>query len=207
MKRTGRILLFLSFLSLVHCGQGLASKKFSASEEASNSVSHLNTNSTTGSTQRSLPPGSRSEAIQFQVESCDLSTAACQIVERINQIRRSYRLSTLKIYKACELAAQGHAQDMAIFQYFSHRGRNGSTPAQRLEAYGTYDYVVSENIAVGDDDIDAIVQSWMDSPGHRENILDPYLTHTGVGVAISSGNTTGFGNDIYYVQCFVSNDM
>lgn len=199
MKRAGRILIFLSFLGLVHCGQGLTAKKFSSSERSSITT----VNNTNG--QVSFR-GNSSQEIQSQVTaSCDASEASCQVVQKINEIRAMYKLSVLKIYKGCELAAQEHAYDMAFFQYFDHRGRDGSTPMQRLDRYGVFGFAVSENIAVGDDDIEKIVQSWMDSPGHRANILDPQLTHTGVGIALSEGNSTGYGNDIYYVQCFVAN--
>lgn len=87
-------------------------------------------------------------------------------------------------------AAQAHSQSMAFGDYFQHVGPGGVTPAARLRAVGYISshvgFEVGENIAWGTLSLAtprAIVASWMASPGHRANILDPHYRETGIGVS------------------------
>jgi serralysin len=88
-------------------------------------------------------------------------------------------------------AAQGHSESMASGNYFSHEGPGGSTPLSRMRAAGyiynsSIGYEVGENIAWATLWLatpKAIVASWMSSPGHRQNILDPNYRDTGMGVS------------------------
>ncbi len=70
-------------------------------------------------------------------------------------------------------AAQAHAADMAAKGFFSHRGSNGSTMAQRITAQGYGKCFMAENIASGQQGEAEVLTTWMNSPGHRANILDP----------------------------------
>jgi uncharacterized protein YkwD len=87
-------------------------------------------------------------------------------------------------------AAQAHSRSMAFDDYFQHVGPGGVTPAARLRAVGYISshvgFEVGENIAWGTLSLStprAIVASWMASPGHRANILDPHYRETGIGVS------------------------
>jgi uncharacterized protein YkwD len=88
-------------------------------------------------------------------------------------------------------AAQAHSQSMAFGDYFEHVGPSGQTPLARLRAVGYISsshvgFEVGENIAWGTLSLStprAIVASWMASPGHRANILDPHYRETGIGVS------------------------
>ncbi len=87
-------------------------------------------------------------------------------------------------------AAQAHSRSMAFGDYFQHVGPGGATPAARLRAVGYISshvgFEVGENIAWGALWLAtprAIVASWMASPGHRANILDPHYRETGIGVS------------------------
>ncbi len=87
-------------------------------------------------------------------------------------------------------AAQAHSRSMAFGDYFQHVGPGGATPAARLRAVGYISshvgFEVGENIAWGTLWLAtprAIVASWMASPGHRANILDPSYRETGIGVS------------------------
>ncbi len=80
-------------------------------------------------------------------------------------------------------AAKNKAMDILAKQYFDHIAPDGRGPSDFVENTG-YDYVtIGENLALGNftDDKD-LVQGWMESPGHRENILDPKFTEIGVAV-------------------------
>jgi len=88
-------------------------------------------------------------------------------------------------------AAQAHSRSMAFDDYFEHVGPRGQTPLARMRAVGYISssragFEVGENIAWGTLSLatpHAIVASWMASPGHRANILDPHYRETGIGVS------------------------
>lgn len=82
------------------------------------------------------------------------------------------------------IAAQRHADDMAAHDYFSHVSQDGRTFDERIRAAG-YDSPGAENIAAGQQDVDAVMAAWMDSPGHRANILNCDLGSVGLA---RSGN-------------------
>lgn len=85
--------------------------------------------------------------------------------------------------EALTAAAQAKAEDMASKGYFSHAGPDGEEPWVWIERAG-YEYrYAGENLAVRFDDSKNIVDAWMNSPGHRANIVKPQYAHIGVGVA------------------------
>jgi len=92
--------------------------------------------------------------------------------------------------------ALGHAADMAQHAYFEHEDLAGRSPAQRVRAAGYADKLVGENIAYGPKSIDEVVQGWLDSPGHCENIMDPRFAQ--MGIAYASGQQSRRG--LYWVQ-------
>jgi uncharacterized protein YkwD len=78
-------------------------------------------------------------------------------------------------------AAQGHSDDMAAHDYFSHTSLNGATAQDRAEAAG-FTGLVGENIAAGQTTADDVMAAWMASEGHRANILNCDYTVIGVGL-------------------------
>lgn len=79
-------------------------------------------------------------------------------------------------------AAQSHAEDMVENDYLSHTGLDGSTPADRALEVG-YDYAfIAENIAQGYYTEEDVLEAWMNSPGHADNILDDRAEDFGLGV-------------------------
>jgi uncharacterized protein YkwD len=95
--------------------------------------------------------------------------------------------------------ALGHASDMASNNYFEHEDLSGHTPADRVRAVGYREKLVGENIAFGPRTAEEVVQGWMDSPGHCENIMDPRFME--MGVAYASGHAK---RGLYWVQVFAS---
>ena len=79
--------------------------------------------------------------------------------------------------------ALGHANDMAEKNYFEHVDPAGQSPADRVRAVGYSEKLVGENIAYGPKSVDEVVQGWLDSPGHCENIMDPRFVEMGIGLA------------------------
>jgi uncharacterized protein YkwD len=109
----------------------------------------------------------------------------------INRERVRHGENPLRPNKRLRRAAQAHTESMAFGDYFEHVGPAGATPAARLRAAGYISsshvgFEVGENIAWGTLRLAtprAIVASWMTSPGHRANILDPRYRETGIGVS------------------------
>ena len=97
-----------------------------------------------------------------------------------------------------EKVAAQHASDMAINDYFSHTGHDGSTPAQRVAHAGYRWRMTGENIAAGQLSPEAAVEGWIKSPGHCENLMNG--GYSGMGVAAAVNSTSKMG--LYWVQEF-----
>lgn len=97
-------------------------------------------------------------------------------------------------------AAQGHAEDMATQDYFSHDSLDGRTPWDRIRATGYVFTTAGENIAAGYPTPEQVVQGWLESPGHCSNIMNGRFRELGVGHATSS--TSRYR--VYWVQNFGS---
>jgi uncharacterized protein YkwD len=102
--------------------------------------------------------------------------------------------------RALSRAASGHAADMARRNYFGHTSLNGATSLRRIRWAGYRPRRFAENIAAGQGTPEDVVRVWMDSPGHRANILDCSLREIGVGFA--SNPRARFNQ--YWVQDFGS---
>jgi uncharacterized protein YkwD len=95
-------------------------------------------------------------------------------------------------------AAALHAQDMAQHSYFSHTGRDGSTPAQRVQR-ARYPYrSTGENIAGGQRTPEDAVAGWIKSPPHCANLMNAGFTEMGVAFAINDKSEMG----VYWAQVF-----
>jgi uncharacterized protein YkwD len=130
---------------------------------------------------------------------------AARALELINQVRasgtrcgqRSFApTSPVTLSATLATVALGHAADMAEHDYFEHEDLTGRSPAQRVRAGGYEDKLVGENIAYGPNSIDEVVQGWLDSPDHCENIMDPRFTE--MGIAYAPGQVSRRG--LYWVQ-------
>jgi len=104
-----------------------------------------------------------------------------QVFDLTNQRRSQQGLSPLTLNLTLNDVAEKHSQDMATRNYFSHQGLDGSQPWDRMRAEGYVYSRAAENIAFGQPTPQAVVDAWMNSPGHRQNILDPNLKDIGVG--------------------------
>ncbi|MDO5092887.1 MAG: CAP domain-containing protein [Propionibacteriaceae bacterium] len=119
---------------------------------------------------------------------------ATQVLTLVNQHRTSAGCSPLTLDARLSQAAAAHSQDMAANNYFSHSSQDGRNPFQRMEAAG-YPSPGAENIAMGYPDAQAVVTGWMNSDGHRANILNCSLTTMGLGTADSA-------QGVYWTQVF-----
>lgn len=128
----------------------------------------------------------------------DITKAALE--NFVNQTRQSLGLRSLTENEKLNLAAQAKAEHMVQYQYFSHTSPNGVSPwFWFVQAGYNYKYA-GENLAIGFFDSQEVYQAWLDSPSHRENIVNP--NYTEVGTAVVKG--FGQGNTIIVVQEFGS---
>lgn len=94
---------------------------------------------------------------------------------------------------ALHCAAQNHSLDMGQRDYFDHYSPEGDGPGERFEEAGYAGSTWGENIAWGYGSPEAVVEGWMNSPGHCANIMNPNFTETGVGYYEGSLWTQTFG--------------
>ena len=121
-----------------------------------------------------------------------------ELLRLTNIERQNAGLSALTLSSQLGQAAQNHAEDMANNNYFSHTGLNSSRPSERAEAAGyNYSYV-GENISAGRTTPSETINGWMNSTGHRENILNSNYTEIGFGYAYSDHSDY----NRYWVQVF-----
>lgn len=119
------------------------------------------------------------------------------MVELINESRVEAGLNPLTYDDGLTTEARNHSQDMVDNHYFSHTGSDGSQPKTRMEAVGYDEQLYAENIAYGQYSSIYAHEALMNSLGHRENILNPELTHVGVGVAFDSKNIPYYTINFY----------
>jgi uncharacterized protein YkwD len=108
-----------------------------------------------------------------------------QVVDRTNAIRRDDGVAPLALDATLARLAREHSCRMAGQQFFAHGEPAGGDLPARLRAAGASFEMAGENIARttdANDPVEAAIQGWMKSQGHRTNILQPAFTRTGVGV-------------------------
>lgn len=123
------------------------------------------------------------------------NSAEAQVVTLVNQERA--KAGCQPVQSSAQLAglARDHSKDMAARGYFSHTDPDGNTPWDRAEARGIAN-MGGENIARGQASAESVMTAWMDSPGHRANILNCDFKTLGVGGHFAEGGpwwTQAFG--------------
>ncbi|MDL4841052.1 CAP domain-containing protein [Aquibacillus rhizosphaerae] len=110
-----------------------------------------------------------------------VSDIQSEVIALTNQQREQKGLQPLKEDNELGRVAQIKAEDMASNNYFSHTSPTYGSPFEMLEELGVSYSNAAENIASGQQSAEEVVRAWMNSPGHRENILSEKTTHIGVG--------------------------
>ncbi|MEU1516308.1 CAP domain-containing protein [Streptomyces sp. NPDC005811] len=125
-----------------------------------------------------------------------LARTTAEVVELTNRERTRAGLRPLAVDPLLTTAAQAHCADMVARAFYSHTSPEGTQPWDRAAAAGSTRRTIGENIACGQRSAAEVVEGWMNSPGHRANILKPAFTHLGVGYA--GGGPSG----TYWTQLF-----
>ncbi|WHT20331.1 CAP domain-containing protein [Crossiella sp. CA-258035] len=136
--------------------------------------------STTPSRTPNPPSGDAAEQSVRELVDAERAKAGCAA------LRWDDRLAT---------AARKHSADMAAKNYFAHESQDGRSPSDRVKAEG-YPGGAGENIAAGQNSPEAVMKSWMNSPGHRANILN--CGYKALGVGLHKGGSYRF----YWTQNF-----
>jgi len=152
------------------------------------------------------PPTPVQLPVQLPVQSPALAARALELVNDIRAkgtrcgARAFAPVAPVKLSSTLSSVALGHAADMAQHDYFEHEDLSGRTPAERVRAVGYAEKLVGENIAYGPESAEEVVQGWLDSPGHCENIMDPRFAE--MGIAFSAGRASRRG--LFWVQLLVA---
>jgi uncharacterized YkwD family protein len=129
-----------------------------------------------------------------QETSSELSAFEQEVVKLTNAEREKQGLSALKIDTELSKVARIKSQDMKDNNYFDHNSPTYGSPFDMMKKFGISYTSAGENIAQGQQTPEEVVQAWMNSQGHRENIMNSSFTHIGVGY-VESGN--------YWTQQFI----
>ena len=124
------------------------------------------------------------------------ATQAAQVLSLVNQERSKRNLKPLTLDSKLNEVATEKARDMAINGYFSHDSPTYGSPFDMMRSFGVDYRSAGENIAAGQKSAADVMQSWMNSSGHRANILNANYTKLGVGYYAGGSYKT------YWVQEF-----
>ena len=120
------------------------------------------------------------------------------VLELVNVEREQAGCGPVSPEPHLRTAAYLHSKDMADNGYFAHTGLNGSRFWERAQDAGYEGFAAGENIAAGYRSPESVMNGWMNSEGHRNNILNCSHTHLGVGYYYGSGSPYG----TYWTQVF-----
>src|SRR4028118_188812 len=128
-----------------------------------------------------------------------------RVLELTNIERSKLGFSPLTFNTQLLNAAANHSQNMALQDFFSHTGKDGSSLASRISATGYQFSAAAENIAAGSSTPEQVVSSWMNSSSsHRANILNPNLKEIGIGYYFLADDTGSVNFNHYWTQVFAT---
>ncbi len=161
------------------------------STNTNNTAATPNNNQSSQNEKPATPPASSTPS----TTTSDVNAFEQEVVKLTNAERTKAGLSPLQTDDKLMAAAREKSPDMQSNNYFSHTSPTFGSPFDRMKALGITYKSAGENIAQGQRSPQEVVQAWMDSPGHRANILNGKFTHIGVGY-VKSGN--------YWTQQFIT---
>lgn len=133
----------------------------------------------------------------LKIPNLDVKTTENRVIELVNVQRAKVGLQPIKANWQVSRVARYKSQDMINKGYFSHTSPTYGSPFTMMESFGIKFSAAGENIAMGQTTPEAVMNGWMNSPGHRSNILNPTYTELGVGLAKDSSGRC------YWTQMFI----
>lgn len=134
------------------------------------------------------------QILYIPLVSSNITSYEQQVIDLVNVQRKNYGLSPLKANWELSRVARIKSQDMHDNGYFSHTSPIYGSPFTMIKNFGISYKTAGENIAKGQKTPQAVVNAWMNSEGHRANILNASFTQIGVGY-VADGN--------YWTQMFI----
>lgn len=159
------------------------------------------TNSSTKATQPTTstkPNTTPTQPTQNNGQASTVNQEASEVIRLVNVERSKNGLAPLKANAELSKVATVKAQDMIDKNYFSHTSPTYGSPFDMMKKFGINYTAAGENIAYGQKTPDEVMNGWMNSSGHRANILNSNFTEIGVGVAKDKNGTP------YWVQMFIT---
>jgi uncharacterized protein YkwD len=138
-----------------------------------------------------------------------LNGAQAELLRLHNEARKEHGLGAFCASERLMNAATAHSKDMLNRDYYDHVAPDGSTPEQRVRATGYSYSSMAENIhrrslsyapEPTQRDLEQVFEDWMDSPGHRANVLDPDLHELGIGAAYGHYDTEVETSGLYTID-------
>lgn len=129
-----------------------------------------------------------------------------RVLELTNQFRAQNGVAPLQLNQELNAAALNHSTNMALQDFFSHTGKDGSSAGDRMRQVGYTSNAWGENIAAGYTTPEQVVQGWINSPGHRANLLNSRFTELGVGYYNLTNDTGSVNYKNYWTQNFGGGD-
>lgn len=126
----------------------------------------------------------------------DFASFQKEVLDLVNSERTSRGLQPLKFNSELSKVATLKSQDMIDNNYFDHTSPTYGSPFDMMKKFGISYTSAGENIAMGQKTPQEVMNAWMNSDGHRKNILNPNFTELGVGIASN-------GSSLYWTQMFI----
>jgi len=146
----------------------------------------------------SKPAASKEQTSQQKQDTAPASSSVSayekEVVELTNAERKKQGLKPLTLDEKLSKVARTKSQDMKDNNYFDHNSPTYGSPFDMMKKFGITYRTAGENIAKGQKTPQEVVKAWMNSEGHRKNIMNPNFTHIGVGY-VKDGN--------YWTQQFI----
>jgi uncharacterized protein YkwD len=140
------------------------------------------------------PPSQETNASAFEL----------RVLELVNIERANHGLAPLEWHNALGTVARNHSIDMANRLFIYHTCPSGITFDQRVQNANISFFMVGENVAGGQRTPEVVVSRWMESPGHRANILNPDFTHLGVGFHLGTDRVYPQVPPYFWTQKFIA---
>jgi uncharacterized protein YkwD len=145
------------------------------------------------------PRRTPSAALPDEPQSAATAEMEDEVLARINQIRQGEGLKPLRINRPLAAVARGFSRQMAVENFFSHDAPSGETFEDRIRNARLEFFRIGENIYKCNNlpkPAESAVKAWINSPGHRKNVLTAEYTETGIGV-------WKVGKNYYFTQDFI----
>lgn len=137
------------------------------------------------------------DTVYIPLPDAELLSTQEEILKLVNIERAKQNLKPLTLDWQVSRVAQYKSDDMANKNYFSHTSPTYGSPFDMLKSFNVKYKSAGENIAKGQKTANAVMTAWMNSEGHRANIMNANFTHLGVGYTVKNGTT-------YWTQMFVT---